>query len=105
MRDPDDKSATSGNDPSEHQTREERRRAAEQLILPEMPQTGVALVRAHLSKGDLCGYDVVAAFRTKADAEEYCRLKDITLQGFGGWSDWDSFEIWAIRDGRVEERS
>ncbi len=62
------------------------------------------LVRAHLSKGDLFGFDPVAAFLSMGDAEEYCRLMQIELQCFGGWPDWDSYEIWPIRDGRVVER-
>jgi hypothetical protein len=73
---------------------------AAQLVAPAPVGKGWALMCVHRSKGDDMGADVVAYFHTRADAEEYCRLREITLRSFGGWPDWDEYDIYAVHDGK-----
>lgn len=78
---------------------------AARLVVREPLDEGVALMAVSFEDGIAYGEWMEAAFRSREDAEEYCRLMRVPLGGGGGGRAWRAYELRPIRGGEPVPRT
>jgi hypothetical protein len=75
---------------------------AARLLVREPLDQGVALIRVSYEDGIAYGEWMEAVFRSREDAEQYCRLMRVPLGGGGGGRSWMAYELRPIHGGKPE---
>jgi len=79
-------------------------KCAAKLAVREPLREGVALMEVAFDDGVFTGEWAQAVFRSRDDAEEYCRLLRISLGRGGGGRCWRQYELRGVRGGKPEPR-
>jgi hypothetical protein len=74
-------------------------------VVREPLDEGVALMAVSFEDGIAYGEWTEAAFRSQEDAEQYCRLMRVSLDGGGGGRAWRAYELRPIRGGEPVPRT